>query len=467
MSKAKNKREKGRVKSQPQASTDTGKRKFLTLGLGGLGTLALAGIAGYKSGWFGSNAIPSSAPATTPPTFATGKALAPVSLPVDNKNALRAAEEFVSHYARALNNPSALIHAVRAFGKNFKMNDNTLAVDYLCAKYAADKEVNGKRYVYFPREAEVHDHSFLKTLLEAGVGHDQTIKVRDNQYTLRDLGESAKALFRCDPNNLQRFDPSLVRQHLPWGLIAFSILAPPSQPAWVNAFGETINLAEVIDSGLAAFEGSCADIGDKIAHSEDEPLPFRQEMARYSCSGMHMYYGFFSCLNRGYRSNNLPQRLQKLASDLVYRLEGDAKALKTETEAARQYGQQYVKGIGVGPDGKPMTKGAPPPQVIEVMGLRHMIVAMGHAFEAINYGRLHRLFNFTPEQKKRIQVGEQILYESLVKLRALDMGPFMYWHEKFVSDLVIAVGHAVRGMKLLTPENPDAIASDRSAGKES
>ncbi len=467
MSKSKSKRDKGRAKPQPQAPADAGKRKFMALGLGGLGTLAVGGIIGYKSGWFGSNPAASSPTLTPTPNLATGKALPPASLPADYKNALRAAEEFVSHYARELNNPSALIHAVRAFGKNFKLNDGVNAVDYLCSKHAAEKEINGKRYVYFPREAEVHDNSFLKTLLEAGVSPDRAITVGDSKYTLRDLGESAKALFRCDPKNLQRYDPSLLRQHLPWGLIAFSTLAPPTQSTWVNAFGETINLPEVIDAGLTAFESSCSDVGDKIAQSEGEPIEFRKEMAGYSCSGMHLYYGFFSCLKNGYRSNNLPARLQGLFNDLVYRLEGDAKALRTETEAARQYGQQYVRGIGVGPDGKSTTKGSPPPNVIEVMGLRHMIVAAGHAFEAINYAQLHRLFTVSAEQKKRLQAGEKYLHEILVKLRAIDLGPFMYWHEKFVSDVVIAVAHAARGMKLLTPENPDTIAGRQSPGNES
>jgi hypothetical protein len=467
MSKVKNKREKGRRKPEPQVSTGTGRRKFLTLGLGGLGTLAFAGFAGYKAGWFDSNSATSTTAATQIPSLATGKSLPPVSLPADSQNALRAAEELVRHYSHELNNPSAVIHAVRAFGKNFTLKDGSRAIDFLCSKFAAEKEVGGKKYIYFPREAEVHDNSFLKTLLEAGASPDQQITAGGNKYTLRELGESAKALFRCDPKDLQRFDPGLVRQHLPWTLIAFSTLTPPAQPVWVNAYGEKIDLSEVIDSGLTAFEASCSDVGEKIAHSEDEPLEFRQEMAKYSCSGMHMYYGFFSCLKNGYRNNNLPERLRELFTDLIYRLEGDAKALKNETAVARQYGQQYIKGIGVGPDGRSMTKGSPPPQVIEVMGLRHLIVAMGHAFEAINYAQLHRLFTPTAEQKRRLQDGEQVLFESLVKLRATDLGPFFNWYEKFVSDLVIAVAHAVRGMKLLTRENPDAIAGNRSFGNES
>jgi hypothetical protein len=34
----------------------------------------------------------------------------------------------------------------------------------------------------------------------------------------------------------------------------------------------------------------------------------------------------------------------------------------------------------------------------------------------------------------------------------------MNWYPKFISDMVIAVAHAARGMKLLTSDNPDTVA---------
>ena len=188
MSKAKQQRKQGRVTPQP----DQSRRKLVTIGLGGLGVLAVGGIAGYKSGWFGSSDTGGAATGTsTTSAPAQIKALPPETLSADAANALRASDDMLRYYARELNNPSALIHAVRGQGKNFTLNDGSKAVDYLCSHYAADKEVNGKRYVFFPREHEVHDNSFLKTLLEAGVSADQTITVGSNKYTLRDLGDSA------------------------------------------------------------------------------------------------------------------------------------------------------------------------------------------------------------------------------------------------------------------------------------
>ncbi len=109
----------------------------------------------------------------------------------------------------------------------------------------------------------------------------------------------------------------------------------------------------------------------------------------------------------------------------------------------------------------------PPPNTIEVMRLRSQIRLLGHALEAINYARLHKLFVLTPDQLKRLSDGEQALYENLVRMRATDMTPFMKWYPKFVSDIIIAVGHASRALKLLTPNNPDTRwAEQRPAGKE-
>src|SRR5262249_53052414 len=165
MSKAKTNRKGKAAEVQPENS----KRKFIALGLGGLGTLAVAGI-GYKAGWFGSSSTSSALPAVSPtPRLATGKPLPPVTLTANLQNAIIAANDITSYYARELNNASTLIHCVRAFGKNFKLNDGSSALEFLCSRFAADKEVNGKRYAYFTRDAEVHENSFLKTFLEANV----------------------------------------------------------------------------------------------------------------------------------------------------------------------------------------------------------------------------------------------------------------------------------------------------------
>jgi hypothetical protein len=455
MSKTKSNR-KGKV---AQAPADNSKRKFMLLGLGGAGALAVAGI-GYGAGWFSSpTASPSLPDAAPTPNLATGKPLPPVTLTANYQNALAAVNELTSFYARELNNASTLIHCVRAFGKNFKLNDGSLAVDFLCSRFAAEKELNGKRYVYFLREAEVHEHSFLKTMLEAGVSPDQPITVGSNKYSLRDVGESAKALFRCDPKNFDRYEANYLGRHLPWALIAFSILVPPSQPTWVNAYGETINLPEIIDSSFAAFSALCEDVHQTSARGELESLDFRRGLKKFSCDGMHSAYSYYSCLKHGFTGNNMQERINKLTDNVLLRLREDSLAIDREADAVKGMGPDFIGRIALEDQGgKVSTKGSPPAALAEVMRYRYQIRMLGHALEALNYAKLHQLIKLTPAQEGKLHAGEQMLYEYLVKLRATDLQPYMAWHEKFVGETVIALAHAARGLKLLTPENPDTAA---------
>ncbi|MGH9838887.1 MAG: hypothetical protein ACREEM_08895 [Blastocatellia bacterium] len=436
----------------------TGRRNFILLGAGALAATG-AGLAGaYNAGWFDSEPAASTTTQGKP-----GKNLTPVQLPADSANALRAANEMLEHYARDIGNASVLIHAVRGFNRNFMLADGTKAVDHLCSRYAAEKEVNGKRYVHFKRDAEVHENSFLKTFLEAGVGQDQAVTVGANRYTVRDVAGSAKSLFRCDPKDLYRFDAEgfrydptpqpprrgpegeaidlkgeLVHEHLPWGLIAFSNLIPPGQASWTNTYNEPINLPAVIDRALAEYESTCALGEQALAGGQPAPEVFRKEIKKYSCFGLHSAYGFLACLKHGYQSNDLAARVTRMMDLLTYRLKGDAEAINREYAAQAQ--------------------GAPP-QVVEAFRVRALVKLYGHAFESINYAKLHNLVKFTPAQDRRIQAGEQAFYESLVRLRALDWGvPRRMLGDKFVSDIVIALGHAARALKLLTPQNPDVVA---------
>lgn len=415
---------------------------------------ALGAAGGYKAGWFGSS----------PPSSQPSSELAP-AMTANFQTALGAVNEMLERHARELGNASVLIHAVRGFGRNFTLADGSKAVDHLCSRYAVDKEVSGKRYVYFQRGAEVHENSFLKTFLEAGVSPSQPVTVSDRKYTLRDVAESGKALFRCDPKDLFkyddiqfRYDPTfkenrqtvtgqpagtrgeLVHEHLPWSLIAFSHLSP-GKSDWTNAYGETINLGAVIDRAMAEYESSCALGQESLMRGEPAPKSFRDEIKKYSCFGLHSVYGFLACLKNGYRDGGLPDRVKQMMDLVTYRLKGDAEAIDQEyAQAAAQ-------------------DRATPPHLVEAFRLRARVKLFGHAFEAINYARLHNLVAFTPAQERRIQSGEQAFYDSLVKMRAADWGLLRRsLGEKFVSDIVIALGHAARALKLLTPQNPDTIA---------
>ncbi len=459
MSKKRSER-KAEKKTVLEAPPQNGRRKFLLLG-----AAAAAGAAGlgggYAAGWFGSGG--SNAPGAQP---VAGK-LPPLTLDANLQNARRAADDMLEFYARQIGNASVLIHAVRGFGKRFTLADGSSAVSHLCSRYALEKEAGGKKHLLFKRDAEVHENSFLKTFLEAGVPMDQAIVPANatdgRRGTLAELAEGAKALFRCDPKDLYRFDADsfrydptplpprlgpdgkpldlrgeLLHEHLPWGLIAFSTLTKPEQAIWTNAYGETIDLAAVIDRSLAEYESTCSLGQQAISGGNASPEEFRAAIKRYSCFGLHSVYAYLVCFKQGFTGNRMAERVSEMMEFLSFRLKADSDAID------REYAQT---GQGAAP------------ALVEAFRIRAQVKHFGHAFESINYARLHNLVKFTPATERRIQAGEQAFYENIVRLRALDWEtPRKQLGEKFVSDIVISLGHAARALKLQTPQNPDTIA---------
>ncbi len=403
-----------------------------------------------------------STPTPTPsvtPTPATLPSLPPLpakTYPADAKNAMIAMDEMVNHYAKVFDSPSALIHAVRAFGKNFKRADGSHTVEHLCGRYAEAKDVNGKRLIRFTRyNVEVHDNSFLKTFLEAGVSLDQPITIGSNKFTLRDLSEHAKAQFRFDPNNLTRYEKDYVHEHLPWTLIALSNLMPGGKAVWENAYGEKIDLMDVVDKTFTDFESKCQPLQSAMTTNGGVTSAVHEAIKLYSCYGGHALYGFLACVKNGYTERGMTQRMDEMMKLSLYRLVKETENIEEEYNARKsgplspnpQENANYLKQfqqLGISQD-----------ELIEMLKLRGHVKLTGHLLEAINFARLHSVFKPTPEQQKLIQAGEQKLFASIVKLRALNLEGLRSFNAKEFNDNVIALGHASRAMKLLTPDNPD------------
>jgi hypothetical protein len=429
---------------------DRGRRKFVFAGAGALAAAAV-GAGGYKAGWFSSAPTTGAPPVTPPVTPAVASAgLKPLTLTADLPNAIKACDEITRHYAHALDNPYALIHCVRSFGKGFTRADGSAAVDHLCRNFAVEREVNGKRYVHFQRDAEYHENSFLKTFLEAGVPLDQPVVAGGNRYTLRDAAESAKALFRFDVGDFNRYEKNYSTEHLPWTLIAFSIIVPAAQPTWANAYGETVNLLEVVDRTAGDFEHRC-EVMEKVQPKDE----FIDDAARkafgdyFPCLGGHALYSYVSLVKHGFRGQKLKERVAEMLDLAAYRMRKEPEAIDREYSmaAAAPFPPELTREMA--------RFGATQAVFTEMSRLRQQIKLLGHLLESVNFARLHRLYTFTPEQTRNIQAGEQKLYEYLVRLRALDLGPIYRWRNKQVNDTVIALAHAGRAMKLMTPQNPD------------
>jgi hypothetical protein len=444
-------------KSHHHAASFAGqsRRQFLWGALA-IGATGLTACGDPQTVTVSSTPTPTPTTTPTPAPMPSLPPLPPKTYPADARNAMIAMDEMVNHYAKFYDSPSALIHAVRAFGKNFKRADGSNAVEHLCSRYAEEKNVNGKRLIRFTRfNVEVHDNSFLKALLEAGVSPDQPITVGANKYTLRDLGEHAKALFRLDPNNLSRYEKDYAHEHLPWTLIAFSNLMPGGKASWENAYGEKIDLLEVIDKSLADFESKCQPLHAAMSSNGAVSKQLHETIKTYSCYGGHSVYGFLACVKNGYTERGLVERMNETMKLSLYRLVKESENIEDE------YNERKTMPLSPNPQEDAMymrqfqQNGITKEELIDMLKLRGHIKLIGHLLEAINFARLHNLLKPTPEQQKLIQAGEAKLFASIVGLRALNLEGLRSFNAKEFNDNVIALGHASRAMKLLTPDNPD------------
>ena len=403
-----------------------------------------------------------STPTPTPsatPTPAAMPSLPPMqakTYPADAKNAMIAMDEMVNHYAKVFDSPSALIHAVRAFGKNFKRADGSNTVEHLCGRYAEVKDVNGKRLIRFTRyNVEVHDNSFLKTFLEAGVSLDQPITIGSNKFTLRDLSEHAKAQFRLDPNNLTRYEKDYVHEHLPWTLIALSNLMPGGKGVWENAYGEKIDLMDVVDKTFTDFESKCQPLQAAMTANGPVTSAVHEAIKIYSCYGGHSLYGFLACMKNGYTDRNMMQRMDEMMKLSLYRLVKENENIEAEYDERRTTPLTPTAQEEAAIMQQLQRAGSTKDELLDMLKWRGVFKLTGHLLEAVNFARLHNLFKPTLEQQKLIQAGEQKLFASVVKLRALNLEGLRSFNAKEFNDNVIALGHASRAMKLLTPDNPD------------
>ncbi len=436
-------------------TTSVSRRTFLS-GAIATGAMALAACNEQQSVQVTTTSTPTPLPSLSPtPAMPTLPPLAAKTYPANLNNAILAADEMIDHYAKVLDSPSTLIHAVRAFGKNFKRADGSNAVDFLCSHHAEEITVNGQKFIHFNRVSEFHENSFLKTFLEAGVAPEQAVTANGKNVTLKDVGENAKSLFRMDPNNLKKYVANYTQEHLPWGLIALATLMPGGNGTWVNVYGEKVVLLDIIDKALEEYDGVCQSLRTTIEHNDDVSVEFHTQINDYSCFGGHAVYAFLACLKNGYTDKNLKARIMTMLDSSIYRFAKESSAIEKQyAEAAKgpiSPNPQEDAAITKGMERAGVTKA----EVIDMATTRALIKLTGHLLEAINYAKLNQLFSPTPQQQKLIQVGEQKLFASIVKMRAFNTEGLKNFDPKQFGDVIIGLGHASRAMKLLSPNNPD------------
>jgi hypothetical protein len=310
--------------------------------------------------------------------------------------------------------PWLIAHGIRALGADFKLADGRSAVGFLLGEVLEEQIVNGRTYLAFPPKTEVHPNMFLKTLLEADVPLTFRFTRKGKTWTLRDVVEHARALFR--------FSSQTSRNTIAWSLIALTRTTPPGRGTWTNAWGEKVELATVVGAGLDALEEASGPI--KAARDRNARLEQQAPIHGFTCGGTHLLYGLLTASQAQYAKDGR-ERLRGQMDLLVFRLRADPDL------AGRFYQAQANKVPGTA-----------------WYLLDANIKFLGHALECLNFARRHHLYEASEAMKPQLTEGLRVLTAAVARLRTLDLAPVRANNPVLYQQLVGDVCHAYHGLRL-------------------
>jgi hypothetical protein len=319
---------------------------------------------------------------------------------------------FIERYAVGPQDPWALVHAIRGLGRGCRLQGES-AAQYVLRTCVRVQEVNARRYLYIPTSLEVHSNMFLKTFLEAGVPASERFACEGRVCQLQDLSDGAKALFRFDPSS---FD----RNNLAWSLIAFAELQVQD---WENAYGEQIQLQEVVRFGLQVIDE--ATQGLKPYATAGLPLPKKLPIHSFTCGGTHLCYSLLVAARHGLLQAAGGDILQEQLQLLIYRLQADPALI-----------DRYYREI-------PSVSG------VDLFRAGAKLKVLGHALECLGYAQMHGLLQPSPRQKNQIEQAAQEVRDLLAYLLTLDLEAIQRRHAQLVQQLIGDTCHAYRGLNFV------------------
>jgi hypothetical protein len=346
--------------------------------------------------------------------FALAASMAPAfSAAVDAaRDPDQAVRRFIERYAITPEDPWALVHAIRGVGKGCRIQGES-AAGYVLRTCVRTQDVNQRRYLYIPATIEAHSNMFLKTFLEAGVPPSERFTCDGRVVQLQDLGEGAKALFRCDPRTFDRDD-------LAWSLIAFAELGAD---AWDNAYGERIHLQEVAAFGVHVLREATQEL--KPYATAGLPLPKKLPIHSFTCGGTHLCYSVFVAARHGLLQAAGGDIVQEQVQMLIYRLQADPELI-----------DRYYRAMSSAPGVALFRAGA-------------KLKVLGHALECLGYAQAHGLWQPSPLERTRIAQAAQEVRGLLAYIVTLDLAAIQRRQAQLVQQVIGDTCHAFRGLSLV------------------
>lgn len=336
--------------------------------------------------------------------------------------AKQAMRDVVRRYASVKDDPWAMMHGVRAFGKDFMLDEGP-AVDYLCSHFLEMQMVRGRPYLKMARRADGHFNALLKTFLEAGVGLDHPFVVQGRRQTVGDLLFSGKTLFVFDSTLSPLHD---TRDEAAWSVIAFSITTPPDKAVWKNAADQEIRLHDVIASLFTAVEQGSAEYATAmqqgIMPTQGAPI------THFTCGGTHVIYSLAVAVRYGHLGEEGRRRLARILDLLIWRM-------KAETHLVDQHYQA-------------MTTTDMPAAIVRLFHLDTRLKFLGHAMEIIQYVRMFGLYAPTAAQEAEIRAATEILAAAILEVSRADIASLRRGTPRLYTLLVGDAAHAYHGLTM-------------------
>lgn len=335
--------------------------------------------------------------------------------------ALRLLRQFIKPFAAQPGEAWLLVHGIRAFGKGFRATDDRLAVDYVLGNAVRIKKVAGGELLFVPQDVEAHTNSFLETLLTAGVPWSQPVRVDGRAYTVRDLFDHARLLFSFTREGGST-EGHHSRDNFAWSLIAFPFGVAPVRDGWTNAYGEAVDVAEILERGLRVLEEATASLAQAMRQGT---LPAeKSEVHALTSGGAHLLSGVISAVSRGFTKREALPRLRAQLDILVYRLRAEPALI-----------ERFYAPIK-----------APQKALYE---LETLLYFLSHAFENLNWARRLGLFQPTAPQQEAMRTAQGALFRVVERLQSVNLKTLRETDRDLFHRFVGDSAYAYRALSLL------------------
>jgi hypothetical protein len=321
----------------------------------------------------------------------------------------------VQRHAAVADDPWALCHGLRAMGRDFTLGDGRRAVDFLLENVLATVSANGKAVLGFPIEVEGHRNMFLKTMLEAGVPTDYAFTHKGQRRTLQDVIESARTAFgprllAAGPNTL------------PWSVIALTRTTPPLRRQWTNAWGERVDLDDVVARSLFLLEEASMPLARAMREGKGETA--QAPVHGFTCGGTHMLYAVLTSMHAGYTGKDRPARVQQQVDILVWRLSAEIEFI-----------DRFYRSRAASP-------------IAGWYQLDTKLKLLGHAEECLAFATLHKVAQLTPVQQAQRKEAAVLLRRILGELEKRKLEEARALDRELYRQLVGDTCHARHGLVL-------------------